>query len=119
MAPFGMVNADSGKGIEYDALENMASFALLCALQKSKVDSPSLSNYTSVGRRIILEEPRPRLLLAFFLLAHDAPERESPRRLPASLRYSSSSSSHSFCCSSVFCTLSAHIYMFCQINPVF
>jgi hypothetical protein len=74
MAPFGMVNADSGKGIEYDALENMASFALLCALQKSKVDSPSLSNYTSVGRRIIQEEPRPRLLLAFFLLAHDAPE---------------------------------------------
>jgi len=35
----------------------MASFALLCALQKSKVDSPSLSNYTSMGRRIILEEP--------------------------------------------------------------
>lgn len=100
MAPFGMVNADSGKGIEYDALENMASFALLCALQKSKVNSPSLSNYTSVGRRIILEEPRPRLLLAFFLLAHDAPERESPRRLPASLRYASSSSSHSLCCSS-------------------
>jgi len=57
MAPFGMVNADSGKGIEYDALENMASFALLCALQKSKADSPSLSNYTSMGRRIILEAP--------------------------------------------------------------